>query len=165
LSAVPVHGCDASEGCDLLFVGNAEFGEFSDEHGGSDGTDAWNGLEQNGFPGERFISFDFSFDARITLADLALQEDELLTERSKRIGIIKARKALLFSGQHVNQLSPPADLFGKTRLIFRGLRGWRRFHRLSEAQGDVRVKRIGFGELSRRMGKIPNLPRPEPAQD
>jgi hypothetical protein len=150
LSAVLVHGCDADEGCDLLFVGDAEFGEFSDEHSSGCGPDAWNGLEQNGFPGERFISFDFSFDAHIALADLALQEDEMLMDRSKRVGIIKAREALLFRGQHVNQLSSPAHLFGKTRLILRGLRGWRRFHRLSEAQDDVGVKRIGFGELSRR---------------
>jgi hypothetical protein len=117
-AVVAVHRCDA-----------CECGDQDCDGGSADSRDR---LEQIGLAYKIGIGGDFVVDACIAAGDLALKEEKMLADRCERIGIVKALQTLLFGGQHIDQLPPPAHLLGQASHMLGSLGGFRRLHRPSE---------------------------------
>ena len=79
-AAIPVHGRNTNESCDLFLADAAEFGKFGDKSCGGNGTDARDSSQEGGSASKLVIVLDLLGDREIELVDLLGEEGQMVID-------------------------------------------------------------------------------------
>src|SRR6185437_1936475 len=110
-AAVAVHWCHAGEGCDLVAIDAAEFGQFDDQGASDDVTDAWDALEQILFGAEQRALLDQCVDGAVDPCALRLEAAQDGLERALGEFVRGFAEALLLGVDHHDELAASGEEF------------------------------------------------------
>ena len=158
LAGLAGEGREAGEGCDLLAVEGAEFGQFGDEGARNDRADARHGGEEVLLvaPGRR---------AAHGVIDVVIDAGEFLLERVEEAGdaLLEPRGgpllALAFGADHVNDLPPARTRWASRRVASSGSARGSGLVASREVGDDRRIDGVGLGTLADRLGEGADLGR------
>ena len=152
-SAIDVEGSKAHERGDLSAAEGAQFREEGDEGGCGTFSDAGGGAQQRFGLAPEFGGAQESVDVAIGVLDALLEEFDVVIDAAQG-GLMSAFAAILFGGEHLDQLGAAQD----EGLQLLGLLVVQRAHRgldcCAVVSDDARIDAIGLGQASGGLGEI-----------
>ena len=148
LAAVPVEGCDASQGGGGGGGELAQFGHFRQHGGDDDRSHARNGIQAFGFMSQVRIGGDEFQDGLVALFDLFIQDFTELAglADTQRVGVMLG--AVVFGGEAEDELAAALADIRQALLLGGQRRSGRRLKGLAVMGQDGGVDGIGFGALT-----------------
>ena len=162
-SAVVVERSDSDQRRDLLAVEFAQFGEFRQECGGGDLSQAGRALQDLRLVAPVVVGVDELGDGGVHDFDLRVERLEHLVQTLASVLRRVLRDRLLPTiGLHraeVQELPAAHDQVGQFLLLLRHFPEHSRIDVLRELGQHLRVEPIGLGENAQTFGEVPHLPR------
>jgi len=159
--AIPVHRGHAGQGRNLLVTGLAQDGQFGEQCGGRDYSDARHALENLHLLGPIRVALEKLANLLIQGRDLLLQPFQMLLDGGA--DDVRGRsEAVFFGDPHLYQLATAGDQGLQPLPVLIGdWRDWRMKGFPVPGQ-DVGINPVGLRQRSGRVGEFPNPPGVDP---